>query len=243
MQDGNHPGPPPDRRPGFWPALDERERAALAGAARPSLYPARAPLCHQGDRHDHVIVILSGWVKVTSTTSGGHDIVLAVRGPGDLVGESAVLARRKRSATVSALDRVGALLVPAERFTAFLDAHPRAWLLISDTFVRRLDDADRRLRAQASTSGAQRLAVLLLHLADLSERYAPPAPDGSVAISPPLSQEELGSWVDASRETVARALRDWRAQGLVRTGWRRTVVVDRAGLRAVARGEPAGEDR
>jgi CRP/FNR family transcriptional regulator, cyclic AMP receptor protein len=51
-----------------------------------------------------------------------------------------------------------------------------------------------------------------------------------VEICPPLSQEELGSWVDTSRETVARALHAWRRTGLVRTGWRRITVVDRKGL-------------
>jgi CRP/FNR family transcriptional regulator, cyclic AMP receptor protein len=228
VPDGNH------HQPGFWHALAERERAALHAVARPRSYPARTALCHEGERYDHVIVVIDGWAKVTGTTADGHEVVLAVRGPGDLVGESAVLARRVRSATVTALDRVHALLVPADRFTAFLDAHPRTWRLLSGTFVHRLDDADRRVRDQASASGAQRLADLLLHLADLSERYVPPAPDGSIVIRPPLSQEELGSWVGASRETVARALHGWRRQGLVRTGWRRITVVDRKGLRAYA---------
>lgn len=224
-------------RPGFWRALDERERAALREVARPQTFAARRPLCLQGDEHDHVIVVLAGWAKVTSTTPDGHEVVLAVRGPGDLVCESAALGRRVRSATVVALAQVHGLLVPAERFTAFLDAHPRSWRLISDTFVRRLDDADRRVRARASASGARRLATLLLQLAEESERHFPAGPDGSVAIGPPLSQEELGSWVGASRETVARAMKDWRRQGLVRTGWRKVTVVDRTGLEAYARAQ------
>ncbi|MCP9977041.1 Crp/Fnr family transcriptional regulator [Actinomadura madurae] len=219
---------------GFWDALDVPERAALRASGRSRTYAPRVPLCYQGDDSDHIIIIESGWAKVTSAGEDGRVVVLAVRGPGDLVCESAVLGRRERSATVQALDHVRALVVPAARFTAFLDAHPRVWLLVSGTFVRRLDDADRRLQAHVSAQGARRLALLLDGLAELSARHVPPGPDGAIAIGPPLSQEELGSWMDASRETVARALATLRREGLVSTGWRKITVEDPPRLRAFA---------
>jgi CRP-like cAMP-binding protein len=196
------------------------------------------PLCYQGDESDHIIVIERGWAKVTSATENGHEVVLAVRGPGDLVGESAALGDRERSATVTAISTLWGLVLPADRFAMFLDEHPRAWRMVSGTFVRRLDDADRRVQAHASAEASHRLALLLLHLCDLSEQYDRPGPDGSIEIRPPLSQEELGSWVDASRETVARALKEWRALGLVRTGRRKITVLDRPGLLAYGRGRP-----
>ncbi|WP_225993173.1 Crp/Fnr family transcriptional regulator [Actinomadura rudentiformis] len=219
---------------GFWNALDDTQRTALREVARPRGYASRAPLCYQGEESDHIIIIKDGWAKVTSTTEDGHDVVLAVRGPGDLVCESAVLGSRRRSATVTALSPLSALVIPAARFTAFLDAHPRVWMLVSSTLVRRQDDADRRLQAHVSAKGTQRLALLLADLAELSAKRCPPSRDGSIDIAPPLSQEELGSWMDASRETVARALSDLRAHGLVRTGWRRITVVDLSGLREFA---------
>ncbi|MFC7733788.1 Crp/Fnr family transcriptional regulator [Actinomadura keratinilytica] len=137
---------------------------------------------------------------------------------------------------MTALSPVRALVVPAARFTAFLDGHPAVWRLVSGTLVRRQDDADRRLQAHVSARGTRRLAGLLAQLAEMSARHGPPGPDGRIAIAPPLSQEELGSWMDASRETVARALNDLRARGLVRTGWRKIVVEDLPGLRALADG-------
>ncbi|MEW2359801.1 Crp/Fnr family transcriptional regulator [Spirillospora sp. NPDC029432] len=229
-------GVPGGRRDGFWDALDEGQRAALRQVARRRAYPAKRPLCYQGEESDHIVIIEEGWAKVTSSTEDGHDVVLAVRGPGDLVCESAVLGSRHRSATVTALNPVRALVVPAARFTGFLDAHATVWRLVTGTFVRRLDDADQRLQSHVSAKGAQRLAQLLASLAELSARHAPPEPDGSIEIAPPLSQEELGSCMDASRETVARGLNSLRRRGLVRTGWRRTVVVDLPGLREYAQG-------
>ncbi|POM22199.1 cAMP receptor protein [Actinomadura rubteroloni] len=219
----------------FWAALDAGNRAALRASARSRPYAARAPLCVQGDTSDHVVVIERGWAKVTAATADGHDVVLAVRGPGDLVCESAVLGSRERSATVTALGPLRGLLVPAERFTAFLDANPGLWRLVSGTMVGRLDDASRRLQAQVSAKGPQRLAGLLADLAELSLRHRAAPAGGAVDIAPPLSQQELGSWMDASRETVARALNELRRRGLVRTGWRRITVLDLDRLRAFAR--------
>jgi CRP/FNR family cyclic AMP-dependent transcriptional regulator len=227
-------GGPSGPREGFWEALDQAQRTALRQVSRPRTYPARRPLCYQGEQSDHIIIIETGWAKVTSSTEDGHDVVLAVRGPGDLVCESAVLGGRHRSATVTALSPVRALVVPAARFTGFLDAHAAVWRLVSGTFVSRLDDADQRLQAHVAAKGPQRLALLLSNLAELSARHAPPAQDGSIEIAPPLSQEELGSWMDASRETVARALNTLRREGLVRTGWRRITVVDLPRLRTYA---------
>ncbi|WP_051712716.1 Crp/Fnr family transcriptional regulator [Spirillospora albida] len=231
-----HPAPSAPR-PGFWTALDQAQRSALRAAARPKNYPVRSPLVYQGDESDHVIIIERGWVKVTSSTENGHDVVLAVRGPGDLLAESAALGGRTRSATVTALSPIRALVVPAARFTGFLEAHPEVWRLVTGTFVQRLDDQDRRLKAHVASRGTQRLALLLANLAELSAAYVPPAADGSIEIGPPLSQEELGSWMDASRETVARALNGLRREGLIRTGWRRITVVDLPRLRTFAAGQ------
>ncbi|TDD67047.1 Crp/Fnr family transcriptional regulator [Actinomadura darangshiensis] len=219
----------------FWAALDTAQRAALRAAARPKTFPVRAPLVYQGDESDHVIVLERGWAKVTSATEEGHDVVLAVRGPGDLIAESAVLGGRPRAATVTALSPIRSLVVPAARFTGFLDAHQDVWMLVTGTFVQRMDDADRRLTANVTSRGPQRLAMLLVDLAERSVQHVPPAPDGSIEIGPPLSQEELGSWMDASRETVARALNGLRREGLIRTGRRRITVADLPRLREFAK--------
>lgn len=219
---------------GFWKELDETEQGTLRDAARPRTYLAGAHLCYEGDPSDHVIIIENGWAKVTSTTEDGHEVVHAIRGPGDLVGESAVIGHRPRSATITALDSLQALVLSATRFTAFLDEHPRVWRMVSGTLVRRNDDDVRRLRANASADGGQRLAMLLLELA---QAYGSATPTG-VVIQPPLSQSELASWVDSSRETVARALKIWRARGLVDTARRKITILDPPGLRAYADGHP-----
>ena len=47
------------------------------------------PLCMEGDPSTHLLVLLAGWAKVISSTVEGHEMVLALRGPGDVIGELA----------------------------------------------------------------------------------------------------------------------------------------------------------
>ena len=93
---------------------------------RKVVFRAGAVLCQAGEGTSQVMIIDSGWVKV-SIREGPEvaEKILAVRGQGDVVGERAALTTSVRSATVTALDEVSAMVVPAERFTEFLRGHPR----------------------------------------------------------------------------------------------------------------------
>ncbi|ROO88422.1 CRP-like cAMP-binding protein [Actinocorallia herbida] len=217
-------------RPTFWTSLDEASRLTLQRGGRHRRFKAGEHLCRQGDVPDHVLVIKEGWAKVTIAGEDGRESVVAVRGPGDLIGEAGLITGEPRTATVTALHALQALSVPRLRFSTFLKEAPDGWHQLSSTVARRLAQSDGRLTGGGGPHLAGRLAAFLLQQAADNGR---PLSGGGVLI-PPLSQTELGSCIDASRETVARALRDWRALGLVETGWRRTVIRDPAALRAHA---------
>ena len=123
-------------------------------------------MCVEGDPATHVFVLVDGWVKILGVTIDGHEMVLALRGRGDTVGEVAGETTGYRTATVQAVGTVRALIVAYEKFSSFLDAHAGADRAYRRMVTRRWNDAESMLRARSVTSGAQRLAVLLLELAD-----------------------------------------------------------------------------
>jgi CRP-like cAMP-binding protein len=132
---------------------------------------------------------------------------------------------------VAALDRVDALLVPADRFGAFLQAHPHASLVLHRVLARRLLEADAYRVATGASTVAQRVAELLLRLTEL---YGEPAPGGGTLLGLPLSQDDLASCLGVSRRAVARAMENWRSRGIVRTGRRKVILQDTAALRRIA---------
>jgi Cyclic nucleotide-binding domain len=110
--------------PPFWDALDPTEREALRSVASWRTFAAGARLMEEGERADHVMVILGGRTEIR-VAEGGSERVLAVRGLGQLVGERGALQVSVRSATVIALEMVWALVVQTKDFAAFISAHPR----------------------------------------------------------------------------------------------------------------------
>ena len=215
---------------GFWALLTDEEQTDLSGLGRASTYPPGAVICVEGDPATHVFVLVDGLAKVVTVTADGHELTLALRGNGDLVGELAGETTGHRNATMRAIGTVRALIVPYDVFSSFLDAHPGAGKAYRHVVTHRWNDADSMLRSHPVTNGAHRLAVVLL---DLATRYGSEAGQ-EVHIAVPLSQEELASLAGASRATVTRALSNWRRRGIIRTGQRDITITGLDDLRRIA---------
>jgi CRP/FNR family transcriptional regulator, cyclic AMP receptor protein len=215
---------------GFWALLTDEERAGLNGLGRSTVFPAGAVMCVEGDPATHVFIVVEGLVKVLSATADGHELMLALRGDGDILGEVAGEIGAPRNATMRAIGMVRALIVAHERFSLFLDAHPGAGHAYRRVVTHRWSDADSRLRSHPVTNGAHRLAIVLL---DLAIRYGRKTDEG-VHIAVSLSQEELASLAGASRATVTRALSNWRKRGIIRTGQRDITITGFDDLRRIA---------
>ncbi|MFF5966173.1 Crp/Fnr family transcriptional regulator [Streptomyces collinus] len=205
---GSRPAP-------FWEALDPDDRSALLPAATRSSLPEDRQLLAQGEDSDHLFVLLRGWVKVIAQSHTGYRALLALRGPGELLGEQASLERRRRSASLLTATTVDVLRVSAARFHGLARARPGIAAALEQTLSQRLREADLQ-RTGLTEPVPARLAALLL---DLSERCGHPAPDGpGRRIGLPLSQDDLAGLLLTSRRTVSRVLEQWRAEGWVVTG-------------------------
>ncbi|MBB4684616.1 Crp/Fnr family transcriptional regulator [Amycolatopsis jiangsuensis] len=216
---------------GFWPALGPAERGKVAELAVRRSYRRGEVVCREGDRSVAVVLLVSGHVRITNATSDGREVVIAVRGAGDVVAELGALDGRPRSATVEALDELEALVVPAPRFAALCRRDPAiSWVLLL-VLAARLRDAGRQRTDLGGGTIARRVAAQLMQLA--VEHGVQRGSDLVVAI--PGTQAELAMTAAISRESWARATRELRRRGVISTA-RRQVVVHRLGeLRRLAR--------
>lgn len=210
--------------------LSEDEWRSLEVYGRPRRFRTRQRLFREGEPGDHVLAIRSGRVKVSVQTRSGREILLAVKEPGDLVGELSVIDGRPRSATAIALDPVDALVVPAPAFAEFVESHPRIAVRLLRTLAAQIRDADRRSVDRDTGDITCRVARRLV---DLAERLGEHRGSG-VEITLALSQDDLAAWVGATREATSRALGGLRADGCLTTGRQRIVLTDLPALRRKA---------
>ncbi|MFF8956293.1 Crp/Fnr family transcriptional regulator [Streptomyces sp. NPDC014894] len=227
-----------DDRVPFLARLEREDRSALLALGHELAFAPRTVVLHQHEPSSHVLFIVRGWTKVTASAANGYEALLALRGPGDIIGESSALTGRPRSATVTALEPVGTVAVERGRFTEFLNRSPAVSFALLGLTSDRTRAADRRRLEFASMSVRERLAALLLDLARTHGRRT----EEGVELSVALSKQELAGSVGASREMVQRLLRELRDRDAVATG-RRTLVIMRPDvLRRIARAERPGPD-
>ncbi|WP_019630077.1 Crp/Fnr family transcriptional regulator [Actinomadura atramentaria] len=226
---------PPYEKGSFLAELSPDDRADLERIGHPRTFRRGETIFREGELSTWVAVLTAGRVKAYSDREQGGEALLAVRGPGALLGELAAIDGEPRSATVAALESVRLLTFTGDQFMEFLRTHGAASVLIMRTLSERFRDADRKRVEFGMFDATGRVAQRLVELA---ERFG--VPDGEpggrgVRITLNLSQEELAGWVGASREAVSKALGTLRRHGLIETGRRRFVVRDLAALRKHAR--------
>jgi CRP/FNR family cyclic AMP-dependent transcriptional regulator len=211
----------------FLQRLNETESAALRSGARPRRWPQGTSIFNEGDRSEWVAIVLEGRTKISHYTDRGDEVVLAVRGPGCLLGELSAIGDEPRSATVTALEVTDGLVIPAETFRSFLEQHPRVALLLVQMLSRRLREADRK---RIEYSAFDTLGRISRRLVELADAYGEPSDEG-LRIDLSLTQEELAGLTGSSREAVSKALRTLRGRGWISTHRRAITVRDIDALR------------
>jgi CRP/FNR family cyclic AMP-dependent transcriptional regulator len=184
----------------------------LVQNASPVAYPAGAFLMRQGEPAAHVYVLTAGEVAIISPARGGAEQVHSIVGPGELIGELALLSDGKRTAGARATSPTLAWLIGREAFWAFLEVTPSASAALLRLVAARLRDREALIDDLLSLDVKGRLAKALLGLA---ERHGHAAEDGSLVILVRLTHRDLAGLVGASRENVTRALAAFRKRGLI----------------------------
>lgn len=201
----------------------EAERSLIRSVGRPRTWHGGDVLFLEGDVPDSVILIEDGVVKVTSAAQNGYTSVLAVRGPGELVGELACLDGRVRSGTVTAMRGVRGTVVAADRFLGLLEQHGPLALSVIRSITARLRQANRLRANQGALPAGIRVARVLLDLAvrhGTEDRRYP----GAHAVL--VSQIELAGAAGTSRESAVRTLRLLQERKVVTTARGRILVHD-----------------
>ncbi|MEV0261200.1 Crp/Fnr family transcriptional regulator [Streptomyces sp. NPDC050617] len=204
---------------------------ALLGSRRS--YGAGAPLIHEGEQAQELMVLHEGVAKVTARLDGGRAALMDIRIAGDVVGELAAVDLGPRSATVTACGDVVATVVPRHELLPFLLTNPDMALALNRVLCGRLRRSDRR---RLEFGGYPVLVRVARVLVELAEQYGRPGRKAEFKIiDVNLSQSEFASLTGCTTHTVRKALAELRDSGHITTGARKTEVLDQDGLRKVAR--------
>lgn len=210
--------------------LDESVRAALASICRWDRRAAGEVIFRQGDPGTSMVAILSGSVRVVTSSADGKRLAIAVLGEGEVVGEMALLEGGIRSADVITEEPTELLVLERRDLIPFLEHNPQICIMLLEVLSARLRRTTESLSDRAFLSLEARLAKALLRLADVYGRETA----GGVRIEMKLSQRAIGEMVGASRESVNKQLQAWSDEGIVQLERGYVAVVQPEGLTGIA---------
>jgi len=182
--------------------MDARRASAAAGT---NLFSA-------GDEGDGLYLVETGLMKAMMRSPDGVELIVSIFGPGDIVGEVAVIDGLPRSTSVVVMRDSTYRFVSKEMFEEFTSANPEFHRELVMVLSMRLREADDALAASAFLPSKGRVARALL---DLLERAGEPSDRGAVMLNHRIGIADLAAMAGIARENVSRILNDWRDRNLV----------------------------
>ena len=208
--------------------LSEQELERIAAVAIGRSFPKGGRVFHEGDPSDACYVIRSGEVRVTREHSDGRAITLATLGPGEIVGELAMLDGEVRSASLEALSDLELLAIAAPDMRGLLERNASITTKLVMALTRRVRETNERILKQSFQTVPSRVAGVLGQL--VAEEGAGAGAREGVTIR--MNQADLAQLAGTSRESVSRFLAVLERAGVVRVGRGRVTVLEPARLRS-----------
>lgn len=183
---------------------------------------------HEGELGDTLHVLEKGRVLVEVTTAGGNVAALSVRGPGELLGEIAIVGGGRRTARVTALEPTETLTLDNETLEDLRRAEPRVDRYLAELLVAKLAETTAQLMEVLFVPVEKRIFRVL-------DRLTTRFDTGEAPIVIRLRQEDIAAMAGTRRQTANRPLKSAEARGILRIGRGRIEIVDRAAVSALAR--------
>ncbi len=206
----------------LFEGLDEAQQNSLRSKMGQTTLRRGEVLFEEGEPGNRLYIITEGKVKLGHTSTDGRENLLAVLGPGEIIGELTLFDPGPRSTTATAVSPVTLLHLDHADLNAILDTNPTMGKHMLRALARRLRRTNESLADLVFSDVPGRVAKALL---DLADRFGTPAEDG-VHVPHDLTQEELAQLVGASRETVNKSLADFVSRGWIHLEGRAVTLLD-----------------
>lgn len=193
--------------------METNSIAALSAAVTRRSWTAGALIFQRGDSSDHLLAIRRGRVRLSLSSPQGREVVLRALGPGEVLGEIALIDGLARSADAYAVQETECLVLSRTMFRAVARQHSDVPMAMANYLCSLLRSTNYQLESIAIYDLQARLARFFLF--SLKQKHGddiPPAPE----LRHGLNQSDLSAILGASRPKVNQALQALMTLGTIR---------------------------
>ncbi len=196
----------------LFQGLSSEELARVGERAHRRISPSGTDIITAEQPGEVVYLILSGTVKIHIEQMDGRDVILAILGPGDTVGEMSLVDSAGRSASAVTLEDSVLLWMDSSSFQLCLEEFPQVSRNLVRILAARVRLANELIQALATLDVNGRVARQLLAFAD---KYGQQNEAGETRIPIRLTQGDIADLVGASRKRVNQAITLFKKQELI----------------------------
>lgn len=197
----------------LFSVLHPTDAATLAEKLYPVRYRRGEVIFREGEPAERLFLIERGRVKLTITSPGGQELLIAVLGRGQLFGELAVIDRGPRAMNARAMEDGCVHALGSDVFWTMLEGHPALSRRLLELMARRLRRADQASQDLIFFDAPTRLARRFL---DLAEEHGEPVNGGEVLrITVRVTQEEVAQMIGVTRASANRLIGSFAGRGWI----------------------------
>ncbi|WP_241698380.1 Crp/Fnr family transcriptional regulator [Flaviflexus huanghaiensis] len=206
----------------LFAGLSEEDQAQLAELMTEETLRRGESLFHEGDSGEHLFIIVDGKIKLGHAADDGRENLIAILGPGEIIGELSLFDKGKRSTSATAVAPTTLLALSHVDLMRFIDGNPDMAKHMLAQLAQRLRKTNEQMADLVFADVPGRVAKALL---DLARRFGERTQEG-VYVAHDLTQEEIAHLVGASRETVNKSLADFVSRGWIRLEGRAVTLIE-----------------
>jgi CRP/FNR family transcriptional regulator len=176
-----------------------------------SVYPKGSVLFVEGEAPRGVFILCNGRVKLTTSSSEGKTLIVAIAEAGEILGASSALLGKAHELTAETIEPSQVNFIRREDFMRFLEAHSDACMHAARQLSSEYQAAQREIRSLGlAQTTSEKLAHLLLDWCERGDE----TPRG-VRLKVLLTHEEIAQMIGTTRETVTRLLSDFKRKKML----------------------------
>ena len=195
----------------LFAGISAAECREIAFAAHEKHFASRHTLFLEGDPVRQVILLTSGSAKIVQFGQSGTEVILGLKGPGEVVGTLGLRPQDRHCSMAQTLVASTALVWDSSVFETFAQRPTNLRRNITHILCQQLHELEERYREVSTERVSVRLSHQLVRLLNQLGRRV----NGQLEIR--LSREELAQLTGTTLFTVSRLLSDWNQRGIVST--------------------------
>jgi CRP-like cAMP-binding protein len=219
----------PSKGKGIFCELEELALKNVNDTKSMRTYKKGQTLFLQGEKPTGIYCVQSGKIKLSKTSSEGHETILRIAAAGDVLGHRSLFSHEPFSSTATVIEEATVCFIDEKHMYQAIQEDPKLALALIEKLSIEMGLAERQSASLSHHTVKERFAKLLLRLLKNYGKIR----DQRQYLDIKLTREEMASMIGSTNETVTRLMTEFREEGWIELEGKTVFILEAQKLEAL----------